>query len=47
MIVDPSGNLVKSYTKAGQGTYTVTDDKVTFTPEPNFVGKADGMYFVL
>ena len=43
MIVDPSGNLVKSYTKAGQGTYTVTDDKVTFTPEPNFVGKADGI----
>ena len=43
MIVDPSGNLVKSYTKAGQGTYTVTDDKVTFTPDPNFVGKADGI----
>ena len=43
MIVDPSGSLVKSYTKAGQGTYTVTDDKVTFTPEPNFVGKADGI----
>ena len=43
MIVDPSGNLVKSYTKAGQGTYTVTDDKVTFTPEANFVGKADGI----
>ena len=43
MIVDPSGNLVKSYTKAGQGTYTVTDDKVIFTPDPNFVGKADGI----
>ncbi|VUX12023.1 GEVED domain-containing protein [Streptococcus vestibularis] len=43
MIVDPSGNLVKSYTKAGQGTYTVTDDKITFTPEANFVGKADGI----
>ena len=43
MIVDPEGNLVKSYTKAGQGTYTVTDDKVTFTPDPNFVGKADGI----
>ena len=43
MIVDPSGNLVKSYTKAGQGTYTVTDDKVTFTPEASFVGKADGI----
>ena len=43
MIVDPEGNLVKSYTKAGQGTYTVTDNKVTFTPDPNFVGKADGI----
>ncbi|MFS9334340.1 GEVED domain-containing protein, partial [Streptococcus mitis] len=43
MIVDPSGNLVKSYTKAGQGTYTVTDDKVIFTPEASFVGKADGI----
>ena len=43
MIVDPSGNLVKSYTKAGQGTYTVTDDKITFTPEAGFVGKADGI----
>ena len=43
MIVDPEGNLVKSYTKAGQGTYTVTDDKVIFTPEANFVGKADGI----
>ena len=43
MIVDPEGNLVKSYTKAGQGTYTVLEDKVTFTPEPNFVGKADGI----
>ena len=43
MIVDPSGNLVKSYTKAGQGTYTVTDDKVTFTPEANFIGTADGV----
>ena len=43
MIVDPEGNLVKSYTKAGQGTYTVTDDKVTFTPEASFIGKADGI----
>ena len=43
MIVDPSGNLVKSYTKAGQGTYEVTDTGVTFTPEANFVGKADGI----
>ncbi|OAN11742.1 CshA/CshB family fibrillar adhesin-related protein, partial [Streptococcus sp. CCUG 49591] len=43
MIVDPSGNLVKSYTKAGQGTYTVLEDKVIFTPEASFVGKADGV----
>ena len=43
MIVDPNGNLVKSYTKAGQGTYEVTDTGITFTPEANFVGKADGI----
>ena len=43
MIVDPEGNLVKSYTKAGQGTYTVLEDKVIFTPEASFVGKADGI----
>nr|MBR9646257.1 YSIRK-type signal peptide-containing protein [Streptococcus sp. 11-4097] len=43
MIVDPSGNLVKSYTKAGQGTYTVLEDKVIFTPEANFIGTADGV----
>ena len=43
MIVNPDGTLTKTYTKAGQGTYTVTDDKVTFTPEANFVGKADGI----
>uniref|UniRef100_UPI0022B78AEA GEVED domain-containing protein n=1 Tax=Streptococcus sp. SM3 TaxID=2898231 RepID=UPI0022B78AEA len=43
MIVNPDGTLTKTYTKAGQGTYTVTDDKITFTPEANFVGKADGV----
>ena len=43
MIVNPDGTLTKTYTKAGQGTYTVTDDKVTFTPEAGFVGKADGV----
>ena len=43
MIVNPDGTLTKTYTKAGQGTYTVTDDKVTFTPEASFVGKADGI----
>ena len=43
MIVNPDGTLTKTYTKAGQGTYTVTEDKVIFTPEANFVGKADGI----
>ena len=43
MIVNPDGSLTKTYTKAGQGTYTVTDDKITFTPEANFIGKADGI----
>ena len=43
MIVNPDGTLTKTFTKAGQGTYTVTDDKITFTPEANFVGKADGI----
>ena len=43
MIVNPDGTLTKTYTKAGQGTYTVTEDKITFTPEASFVGKADGI----
>ena len=43
MIVNPDGTLTKTYTKAGQGTYTVTDDKITFTPEASFIGKADGI----
>ncbi|MDU6573096.1 MAG: YSIRK-type signal peptide-containing protein [Gemella haemolysans] len=43
MIVKPDGTLAKTYTKAGQGTYEVTDTGVTFTPEPQFVGKADGI----
>ena len=43
MIVNPDGTLTKTYTKAGQGTYTVTDDRITFTPEANFIGKADGI----
>ena len=35
----------QSYTVAGQGTYTVDNDGlVTFTPEPTFVGKADGIF---
>ncbi len=43
MIVNPDGSLTKTFTKAGQGTYEVTDTGVTFTPEANFVGKADGI----
>ena len=43
MIVNPDGSLTKTYTKAGQGTYEVTDTGITFTPEANFVGKADGI----
>ena len=43
MIVKPDGTLAKTYTKEGQGTYEVTDTGVTFTPEANFVGKADGI----
>ena len=43
MIVNPDGTLTKTFTKAGQGTYEVTDTGITFTPEANFVGKADGI----
>ena len=43
MIVNPDGSLTKTFTKPGQGTYEVTDTGVTFTPEANFVGKADGI----
>ena len=43
MIVNPDGSLTKTFTKVGQGTYEVTDTGVTFTPEANFVGKADGI----
>ena len=41
-IVD-GDNLVDTLKVPGQGTYTVTEDKITFTPEANFVGKADGI----
>ena len=43
MIVKPDGTLSKTFTKDGQGTYTVTDTGVTFKPVANFVGKADGV----
>ncbi|MBJ8325890.1 GEVED domain-containing protein, partial [Streptococcus pacificus] len=43
-IVAPDGSLVTSFTKPGQGTYTVTSDgTVTFTPVSSFVGTADGV----
>ena len=41
-IVD-GDNLVDTLKVPGQGTYTVTENKVTFTPEANFVGKANGI----
>ena len=41
-IVD-GDNLVDTLKVPGQGTYTVLEDKVIFTPEANFVGKADGI----
>ena len=41
-IVD-GDNLVDTLKVPGQGTYTVTEDKVIFTPEANFVGRADGI----
>ena len=41
-IVD-GDNLVDTLKVPGQGTYTVTEDKITFTPEASFVGKADGI----
>ena len=43
MIVKADGSLTKSLTVTGQGTYEVTDTGVTFTPEANFVGTADGI----
>ncbi len=44
-IVNPeNGNLVNSYFRAGEGTYTVNaDGSITFEPEPNFVGIAEGI----
>ena len=43
MIVNPDGTLTKTFTKAGQGTYEVTDTGVTFTPEKSFTGQATGV----
>ena len=38
LLVDAHGNLVKSVTVAGQGTYEVADGKVTFAPTTRFSG---------
>ncbi|MFJ9317179.1 Ig-like domain-containing protein, partial [Pimelobacter simplex] len=40
-LLDADGNPVDSVTVPGQGTYTVEDGKLVFTPEPGFVGTAD------
>ncbi|MEW4354101.1 GEVED domain-containing protein [Streptococcus pneumoniae] len=42
-IVDPSGNLVDTWTEPGQGTYVVTGKTITFTPEVSFTGTAKGV----
>ncbi|KAB2811530.1 hypothetical protein F9L07_06525 [Pimelobacter simplex] len=39
-LVDADGNPVSSLTVPGEGTYTVSDGKLVFTPEPGFVGEA-------
>uniref|UniRef100_UPI0036F1AF24 Ig-like domain-containing protein n=1 Tax=Gemella haemolysans TaxID=1379 RepID=UPI0036F1AF24 len=43
-LVDPkTGDSVDSVTVEGEGTYTIEDGKVTFTPEPEFLGTATGV----
>ena len=43
-LVDPkTGDPVDSVTVEGEGTYTIKDGKVTFTPEPEFLGTATGV----
>ena len=43
-LVDPkTGDPVDSVTVEGEGTYTIEDGKVTFTPEPEFLGTATGV----
>ena len=44
-LVDPkTGDPVESVTVEGEGTYTIDKDgKVTFTPEPEFLGTATGV----
>ncbi|MFJ9313861.1 Ig-like domain-containing protein, partial [Pimelobacter simplex] len=40
-LLDADGNPVSSVTVDGQGTYTVEDGRLVFTPEPQFTGTAD------
>ncbi|MGT2925898.1 Ig-like domain-containing protein, partial [Streptococcus cuniculipharyngis] len=42
-IVDPSGNLVGTYTEAGVGTYIVENKTVTFIPVDGWTGTAKGV----
>ncbi|MFJ9317893.1 Ig-like domain-containing protein, partial [Pimelobacter simplex] len=39
-LLDADGNPVDSVTVPGEGTYTVEDGKIVFTPEPGFTGTA-------
>ncbi|WP_320669424.1 Ig-like domain-containing protein [Patulibacter defluvii] len=40
-LVDQDGKPTNRVVVPGQGVYTVEDGKIVFTPEPQFVGKAD------
>lgn len=41
---DPSGALLQTYTRTGEGTYTVLEDgSISFMPEPDFAGQAVGV----
>ena len=43
-LVDEDGNEVNTVTVPGEGTYVLNDDgTITFTPEPDFVGKTSGV----
>ncbi|GEB16923.1 Ig-like domain-containing protein [Pimelobacter simplex] len=39
-LVDADGNPVDSVTVEGEGTYTIEDGQIVFTPEPDFTGEA-------
>jgi len=44
-LVDDDGNPVDSVTVPGEGTYTVKDGKIVFTPEPQFTGTATPVHY--